>query len=80
MTASFRIEKGWCKQDMKRLAEDGRCAGAQKPKGMPETLKRDLEAYRLQVAQAEIARHPAVAFDLLVFNVARSACSTHDAA
>jgi ParB family chromosome partitioning protein len=39
-------------------------------KGMPETLKRDLEAYRLQVAQAEIARHPAIAFDLLVFHAA----------
>ena len=37
---------------------------------MPETLRRDLEAYRLQAAQVEIARHPAIAFDLLVFHVA----------
>ncbi len=37
---------------------------------MPETLRRDLAAYRLQVAQVEIARHPAIAFDLLVFQAA----------
>jgi ParB family chromosome partitioning protein len=37
---------------------------------MPEALRRDLEAYRLQAAQFEIARHPAIAFDLLVFTVA----------
>jgi ParB family chromosome partitioning protein len=42
-----------------------------KPKdALPETLRRDLAAYRLQVAQVEIARHPAIAFDLLAFNVA----------
>jgi ParB family chromosome partitioning protein len=44
---------------------------AGKPKGMPQALARDLESYRLQAAQAEIARHPAIAFDLLVFHVAR---------
>ena len=43
-----------------------------KPKDrMPETLRRDLAAYRLQAAQVEIARHPAIALDLLVFHVAR---------
>ena len=35
---------------------------------MPETLQRDLEAYRLQVAQVEIARNRLIALDLLVFN------------
>ncbi len=43
---------------------------AEKPKGISESLKRDLEAYRLQVAQVEIAMHPEVTFDLLVFHVA----------
>ena len=42
-----------------------------KPKGQfPETLRRDLAACRLQVAQVEIATHSAIAFDLLVFQVA----------
>lgn len=39
---------------------------------LPESLRRDLAADRLQVAQVEIARHPAIAFDLLVFQVASS--------
>ena len=42
-----------------------------KPKNpMPESLRRDLAAYRLQVAQVEIARHPAIALDLLAFQAA----------
>jgi ParB family chromosome partitioning protein len=42
-----------------------------KPKnGLPESLRRDLAAYRSQVAQVEIAKHPAIALDLLVFQVA----------
>jgi ParB family chromosome partitioning protein len=42
-----------------------------KPKGqLPETLRRDLAAERLQVAQVEIARNPAIALDLLAFHVA----------
>ncbi|WP_435008058.1 ParB/RepB/Spo0J family partition protein [Tundrisphaera lichenicola] len=41
----------------------------EKPKGMSESLKRDLEAYRLGAAQAEIAKHPAIAFDMLVFKL-----------
>jgi ParB family chromosome partitioning protein len=73
---SLSIEKGLVrKQDMKLLArpED---APAKKPKGMPETLKRDLEAYRLQVAQAEIARNRLIALDLLIFTAASDAFST----
>lgn len=46
-----------------------------KPKGMPESLKRDLAAYRLGAAQVEIAKHPAIAFDLLVFKMAKGVCS-----
>jgi len=67
------VEKGLVRrQDMKHLAAPDD-AKERKPKAMPETLRRDLEAYRLQVAQAEIARHPAIAFDLLAFHAARSA-------
>lgn len=41
-----------------------------KPKNpMPESLRRDLAAYRLQVAQVELAKHPQIAFDLLLFQV-----------
>lgn len=44
-----------------------------KPKhSMPDSLRRDLAAERLQIAQVEIARHPAIAFNLLVFQVASS--------
>lgn len=46
-------------------------AGQTKPKNpLPESLRRDLAAYRLQVAQVEIARNPAIALDLLVFQAA----------
>jgi ParB family chromosome partitioning protein len=42
-----------------------------KPKGqLPEALRRDLAAERLQVAQVEIARNPAIALDLLTFQAA----------
>ncbi len=51
-------------------ASDGEPIKA-KPKGqLPETLRRDLAAERLLVAQVEIARNPAIAIDLLVFQVA----------
>jgi len=44
-----------------------------KPKGqLSETLRRDLAADRLQVAQVEMAKHPMIALDLLVFQVASS--------
>ena len=33
--------------------------------------------YRLQVAQLEIAVHPEIAFDLLVFHVASSILGSH---
>ncbi len=45
--------------------------GQAKPKNpLPESLRRDLAADRLQIAQVEIARNPATALDLLVFKVA----------
>ncbi len=38
--------------------------------GMSESLRRDLAGYRLQIAQVEMAKHPALAFDYCVFHVA----------
>lgn len=47
-----------------------------KPKNpLPESLRRDLAGSRLQIAQVELARHPAIAFDLLVFQVASTLLS-----
>lgn len=46
-----------------------------KAKGLSDSLKRDLEAYRLGAAEAEIAKHPEIAFDLLVFKAAKGMCS-----
>lgn len=39
---------------------------------LSDTLRRDLEAYRLGAAQAEVAKHPDIAFDLLVFKAAKA--------
>jgi ParB family chromosome partitioning protein len=36
----------------------------------PESLRKDLAEDRLQIAQVEIARHPAIALDLLAFQIA----------
>ena len=61
------------KQLAKLLKADGSDGepDAVKPKNpMSESLRRDLAAYRLQVAQVEIARHPAIALDLLAFQAA----------
>ncbi|HYV39357.1 MAG TPA: ParB/Srx family N-terminal domain-containing protein, partial [Gemmataceae bacterium] len=42
-----------------------------KPKNpLSESLRRDLAGYRLQAAQVEIAKHLAIAFDLLAFQAA----------
>lgn len=55
---------------LKTDGDDGE-PGQTKPKNaLPESLRRDLAASRLQVAQVEIARNPAIAFDLMAFNVA----------
>ncbi len=64
------IERGLVRrEDLKRLANEG-YARMLKPRGMPDSLRRDLESYRLQAAQAEIARHRLVALDLLAFTAA----------
>lgn len=72
---TFTVERGLVRrQDAKKLAAaDGEPVKADKPKDVPESLKRDLEVYRLGVAQAAIANNPAVAFDLLVFKAAKGA-------
>ena len=52
-------------------AYDGVASAHPKPKNpLPESLRRDLAAYRSQVAQVEIAKHPAIALDVLVFKLA----------
>src|SRR5262249_6266398 len=72
------LDKGLVKPEHRKalarlLKEDG-CDNdtvEAKPKNpISESLRRDLAASRLQVAQVEMARNPAIAFDLLVFHVA----------
>src|SRR5262249_20968569 len=59
---SLCIEKGLVrKQDMKRLAKPDE-AKEKKPKGLPATLISDLQSYRLQIAQVEMARNRVAAF------------------
>jgi len=65
------------KQDWKKLAEaDSReetekSSPSESPKEhVSATLRRDLEAYRLDVAKVAIAEHPEIALDLLVFQAA----------
>lgn len=70
------IDKGLVKPEhRKQLAKllgtaDGNGVMAN-PKGQfPEALRRDLATNRVQIARVEIAKHPASALDLLVFQVA----------
>ncbi|HYV35108.1 MAG TPA: ParB/RepB/Spo0J family partition protein [Gemmataceae bacterium] len=72
------LDKGLVKpQQRKQLARLLKTEGSDgepdmvKPKNpLSESLRRDLAAYRLQAAQVEIARHPAIALDLLAFQAA----------
>ncbi len=73
------IDKGLVRPEhrkqLARLLEDDtrqRCTGQGEAQGQDvrETLRRDLAAYRLQAARVEIASHPAIALDLLVFKAA----------
>jgi ParB family chromosome partitioning protein len=74
MNGELKVTQGLVKSQPKKAAKgkaaDGAGAEAGDKDRMPDSLKRDLAAYRLGVAQAEIAKHPDIAFDLLVFNVA----------
>jgi len=64
------------KQDQKTLLADGRSDDGDEDavdsgkSNIPESLRRDLQLYRLQAAQIEIAKHPEIAFDLAVFTMA----------
>jgi ParB family chromosome partitioning protein len=65
------------KQLAKLLGTDGGKASVKPKGGLSEALLRDLAVARLQVAQVEISRHPLIAFDLLVFQVAGSLLGDH---
>jgi ParB family chromosome partitioning protein len=72
------VDKGLVKPENKKLlakllGTDGSqgIAVKAKPKhALPESLRKDIAVDRMQVAQVEIARHPAIALDLLTFQVA----------
>jgi ParB family chromosome partitioning protein len=74
---SVRIEKGLVKpQDRKHIGRSQvvgeTITGSDEPEhaagsGLPRTLMADLAAYRQAAAQAEIARNPDIAFDLLTY-------------
>lgn len=63
------------RQELVGLVGDDDAALPQKVKAkhpLSASLRRDLATARLQVAQVECVKHPAIAFDLLVFHVASS--------
>ena len=72
------LDKGLVKPENKKLLAkllrtdggDGNAVKAKPKHALPESLRKDLAADRLQVAQVEIARHPAIALDLLAFQAA----------
>lgn len=72
------VDKGLVKpEDRKQLARllnpdggDGKPGKAKPKDALPESLRCTLAGYRLQVAKVELAKHPRIAFDLLVFQVA----------
>lgn len=79
------LDKGLVKPEHRKLlakllktdGADGEPVRTKQKGHLPETLRRDLATYRSQIAQVEIARHPAIALDLLAFNVATRLLGTH---
>jgi len=69
---AISIEKGLVKREDMKRPDTGDGQRTPRPQGMPESLRRDLESYRLQAAQLEIARNRLLALDLLAFTAARS--------
>ena len=75
---SVVLDKGLVKPEHRKAlakllgndADDGTSSQAKPKNPLPQTLRRDLASYRVQAAQVEIAKHPAIAFDLLAFKVA----------
>jgi ParB family chromosome partitioning protein len=51
-------------------SEDGKPVKLKRKNALPESLRRDLAEDRLQAAKVEIAKHPAIALDLLAFQAA----------
>ncbi len=72
------LDKGLVKPENKKLlakllrteGSDGLQGKAKSKHALSESLRKDLAADRLQVAQVEIARHPAIALDVLTFQAA----------
>lgn len=81
------IDKGLVKPEhrkqLARLLKDDESdtdtvtVAAKQKNPLSESLRRDLAACRLQVAQVQIASNPAIAFNLLVFHVASRMLSKH---
>jgi ParB family chromosome partitioning protein len=75
---SLFLDKGLVKPEHRRLlakllgteGTEEKPAKAKTGNGLSESLCRDLSADRVQVAKVEIARHPAIALDLLAFRAA----------
>lgn len=71
----LRIERGLVKRKDEKQLHKGKAGtkGSAKTKQTDQlsaSLRSDLEVYRLNAAQVELANHPTIAFDLLAFNLA----------
>ncbi len=79
------VDKGLVKPEHRRLlakllGEDGgngKLGTVKSKHAMPESLRRDLAADRLQVAQLELAKQPTIAIDLLTFQAASELLGDH---
>jgi ParB family chromosome partitioning protein len=74
------IDKGLVKPEHRKqldklLRADGGGDEQVRPKqkgSLPETLRRDIAEDRLQIARVEVAKHPVIALDLLIFRAVSS--------
>jgi ParB family chromosome partitioning protein len=70
------FDKGLVKPEQRRQlakllgTDSGKPVKVKAKNALSEVLRRDLAAYRLQIAQVEIANHPDIALDLLAFQAA----------
>ena len=79
------LDKGLVKPEQRKqlaalLKSDAACGEPDRAKAknpLPQTLRRDLAADRLQVARVEIAKHPTIALDLLTFRMASMMIGEH---
>jgi ParB family chromosome partitioning protein len=72
------VERGLVRKKDEQKAAKGKKGMATEAPDISDALRRDLEAYRLQVAQAEISSEPSIAFDLLVFKLATQVLGTRE--